>query len=128
MPSVKKVITRKYSSHKRGTCVPKKNVLIWVRLYELKNLTRIFIYKMFTFDRDTATIVAVLMCIVATMYMYRELNKTKSEMDNVKGFYGNLMTHLSRPPPQVKSVPVVETEKEEVLETQVDDDEEESSE
>ena len=40
---------------------------------------------MFTFDRDTATIVAVLMCIVATMYMYRELNKTKSEMDNVKG-------------------------------------------
>ena len=82
---------------------------------------------MFTFDRDTATIVAVLMCIVATMYMYRELNKTKSEMDNVKGFYGNLMTHLSRPP-QVKSVPVVETEKEEVLETQVDDDDEESSE
>lgn len=82
---------------------------------------------MFTFDRDTATIVAVLMCIVATMYMYRELNKTKSEMDNVKGFYGNLMTHLSSTP-QVKSVPVVETEKEEVLETQVDDDEEESSE
>jgi hypothetical protein len=68
------------------------------------------------------------MCIVATMYMYRELNKTKSEMDNVKGFYGNLMTHLSRPPQKVKSVPVVETEKEEVLETQVDDDEEESSE
>jgi len=83
---------------------------------------------MFTFDRDTATIVAVLMCIVATMYMYRELNKTKSEMDNVKGFYGNLMTHLSSAPPQVKSVPVVETEKEEVFETQVDDDEEESSE
>jgi hypothetical protein len=84
---------------------------------------------MFTFDRDTATIVAVLMCIVATMYMYRELNKTKSEMDTVKGFYGNLMTHLSRPPPpQVKSVPIVETEKEEVLETQVDEDEEESSE
>ena len=83
---------------------------------------------MFTFDRDTATIVAVLMCIVATMYMYRELNKTKSEMDNVKGFYGNLMTHLSRPSPKVKSVPVVETEKEEVLETQVDEDEEESSE
>lgn len=82
---------------------------------------------MFTFDRDTATIVAVLMCIVATMYMYRELNKTKTEMDNVKGFYGNLMTHLSRPS-QVKSIPDVETEKEEVLETQVDDDEEESSE
>ena len=83
---------------------------------------------MFTFDRDTATIVAVLMCIVATMYMYRELNKTKSEMDHVKGFYGNRMTQLYRPPPQGKAVPIVETEKEEVLETQVDEDEEESSE
>ena len=41
---------------------------------------------MFTFDRDTATIVAVLMCIVATVYMYRELNKTKTEMDNVRDF------------------------------------------
>ena len=49
-------------------------------------------------------------------------------MDNVKGFYGNLMTHLSRPPPKVKSVPVVEVEKDEVLETQVDEAEEESSE
>ena len=28
---------------------------------------------MFTFDRDTATIVAVLMCIVATVYMYLSL-------------------------------------------------------
>tara|TARA_B100000902_G_scaffold342312_1_gene346293 strand:+ start:321 stop:521 length:201 start_codon:yes stop_codon:yes gene_type:complete len=66
------------------------------------------------------------MCIVATMYMYRELNKTKTEMDNVKGFYGNLMSHLSRPPP-ISEI-VSEVEKDEVLETQVDEDEEESSE
>ena len=85
---------------------------------------------MFTFDRDTATIVAVLMCIVATVYMYRELNKTKSEMDNVKGFYGNLMARLSRPPQNPKHVSDVEieTENEEVLETQVDEDEDDSSE
>ena len=96
---------------------------------------------MFTFDRDTATIVAVLMCIVATVYMYRELNKTKTEMEGVKGskfrkvklpvegvkgFYGNLMAHLSRPAPK----PIVreEAQNEEVLETQVSEDEEESSE
>lgn len=78
---------------------------------------------MFTFDRDTATIVAVLMCIVATMYMYKELNKTKSEMESVRGFYGNVMAHLSRPTPQK---PVIENE--EVLETQVDEDEDDSSE
>ena len=82
---------------------------------------------MFAFDRDTATIVAVLMCIVATMYMYRELMKSKSEMDNVKGFYGNLMTHLSRPP-QPKTVSEIETKKEDVLDTQVEEAEEESSE
>ena len=81
---------------------------------------------MFTLDRDTATIVAVLMCIVATIYMYRELNKTKSEMEGVKGFYGNLMTHLSRAAP--KSVSEVEIQKEPVLETQVEETEEESSE
>jgi hypothetical protein len=81
---------------------------------------------MFTLDRDTATIVAVLMCIVATIYMYRELNKTKSEMEGVKGFYGNLMTHLSRPAP--KYVSEVEIQKEPVLETQVEETEEESSE
>ena len=81
---------------------------------------------MFTLDRDTATIVAVLMCIVATIYMYRELNKTKSEMEGVKGFYGNLMTHLSRPTP--KSMSEVEIQKEPVLETQVEETEEESSE
>tara|TARA_B000000441_G_scaffold49801_1_gene33024 strand:+ start:750 stop:998 length:249 start_codon:yes stop_codon:yes gene_type:complete len=82
---------------------------------------------MFTFDRDTATIVAVLMCIVATVYMYRELNKTKTEMNTVKGFYGNLMTHISRPP-QPKPVPENETKNEEVLDTQVEEIEEDSSE
>ena len=86
---------------------------------------------MFTFDRDTATIVAVLMCIVATMYMYRELNKTKTEMDNVRGFYGNVMAHLSRPSQKPGFSPRVsepEEENKEVSETQVDDDEEVSSE
>jgi len=87
---------------------------------------------MFTFDRDTATIVAVLMCIVATMYMYRELNKTKTEMDNVRGFYGNVMEFLSRPPPQkTRFSPRVsepEEENKEISETQVDDDEDDSSE
>ena len=80
---------------------------------------------MFTFDRDTATIVAVLMCIVATVYMYRELNKTKTEMEGVKGFYGNLMAHLSRPVP--KPIVSEETQNEEVLETQVEKTEEDSS-
>ena len=40
---------------------------------------------MFTFDRDTAMIVAIIMCIAASVYMYRELKTTKEEMEGVKG-------------------------------------------
>jgi hypothetical protein len=90
---------------------------------------------MFTLDRDTATIVAVLMCIIATVYMYKELNKTKSEMENVKGFYGNLMAHLSRPDPEelyeetdTKQVCEIHPKKESVSITQVENSEEDSSE
>tara|TARA_B100001113_G_scaffold353507_1_gene358118 strand:- start:4191 stop:4406 length:216 start_codon:yes stop_codon:yes gene_type:complete len=71
------------------------------------------------------------MCIVATMYMYRELNKTKTEMDNVRGFYGNVMEFLSRPPQKTRFSPRVsepEEENKEISETQVDDDEDDSSE
>lgn len=34
---------------------------------------------MFTFDRDTATIAAVIMCIAATAYLYRELKKIRED-------------------------------------------------
>ena len=34
---------------------------------------------MFTFDRDTATLVAIVVCIAATAYLYRELKKTREE-------------------------------------------------
>lgn len=35
---------------------------------------------MFAFDRDTATLVAVVVCIAATVYLFRELKKTKEEL------------------------------------------------
>ena len=34
---------------------------------------------MFTFDRDTATLVAIVVCIAATAYLYRELKKTRED-------------------------------------------------
>lgn len=34
---------------------------------------------MFALDRETATIVAVIVCIAATVYLYRELKKTKDD-------------------------------------------------
>jgi hypothetical protein len=34
---------------------------------------------MFTFDRDTATIAAIIVCIAATAYLYRELKKIRED-------------------------------------------------
>jgi hypothetical protein len=39
---------------------------------------------MFTFDRDTALIAAVVVCIAATLYMYREFGKTKNDLYEMK--------------------------------------------
>jgi len=51
---------------------------------------------MFTFDRDTAMIVDVIMCIAASVYMYKELKTTKEEMEGVKGMNGKMASFLSR--------------------------------
>jgi len=74
---------------------------------------------MFTFDRDIVTIIAVIVCIVATAYMYKELKKTNEEMEGVKGFNGKLVSFLSRP----KSPPFTEpeSEKRNALQTQVEE-------
>ena len=39
---------------------------------------------MFTFDRDTAIIAAVAVCIVATIFLYREFSKTKNDLYEMK--------------------------------------------
>ena len=39
---------------------------------------------MFAFDRETATIVAVVLCIAASAYLFNELKKTRSDMEGFK--------------------------------------------
>ena len=51
---------------------------------------------MFTFDKDTAMIVAVIMCIAVSIYMYKELKTTKEEMEDVKGMNGKMASFLSK--------------------------------
>ena len=41
---------------------------------------------LFCIDRDTAIITAVVICVVATAYLYRELKKSREEIDQVKSF------------------------------------------
>ncbi|BCV07055.1 MAG: hypothetical protein Ct9H90mV1_0210 [Prasinovirus sp.] len=57
---------------------------------------------MFTFDRDTATVVAILICIVGSLYLYKELKSTKDELNEVKGTNGQITSFLS----QIGPIPV----------------------
>lgn len=41
---------------------------------------------LFGLDRDTAIISAVVICVVATAYLYRELKKSREEIGQVKSF------------------------------------------
>ena len=84
---------------------------------------------MFTFDRETAIIVAIIMCIAASIYMYKELKTTREEMESVKGMNGKISSFLSQitpvrvPGPQRhQKIEQKDTPKE----TQVDEDSEEN--
>ena len=83
---------------------------------------------MLTFDRDTAIIVAIVVCVAATVYMYLELKNTKEEMEGVKGVNGKITSLLSNirqiPAPQSVQVP----ENNDVNQTQVEQGDDEISE
>ena len=50
---------------------------------------------MFTFDRETMTMIAVVLSILATVYMYKELNKTKEDMNRIKQTFVGFVNHIS---------------------------------
>tara|TARA_B100001113_G_scaffold166520_1_gene136260 strand:- start:2985 stop:3269 length:285 start_codon:yes stop_codon:yes gene_type:complete len=85
---------------------------------------------MFTFDRETAIIVAIIMCIAASIYMYKELKTTREEMESVKGMNGKISSFLSQITPVRVPGPAQKIEKpvkkDTVKETQVDEDFEEN--
>jgi len=87
---------------------------------------------MFTFDKDTAMIVAVIMCIAASIYMYKELKTTKEEMEGVKGMNGKMASFFSRVRPIQISNSVPDTPINDTInvknETQVDTESEENQE
>lgn len=75
---------------------------------------------MFAFDRETATIVAIVVCIAASAYLFNELKKTKSD---VEGFKNALVEKqqpvmfMGRPPMAPVPEPEVEPVQAAVAET-----------
>ena len=61
---------------------------------------------MFAFDRDTATLVAVVVCVAATVYLFRELKKTKEELSSAIAEKQQPVVYME--PPSVAAAPVPE--------------------
>lgn len=57
---------------------------------------------MFSFDRDTATIVAAIVCVLITVYIYRELNKAKDEINGFRKYHDEVIEHIK----EIPAIPV----------------------
>lgn len=62
---------------------------------------------MFAFDRDTATLVAAVVCVAATLYLYREFRKTRDELTTAIAAKQQPVVYME-PPPTVAAAPVPE--------------------
>jgi hypothetical protein len=66
-------------------------------------------------NRDTVLIVATIVCALGIIFLFKELSKTKEEMNSFKGFSAQVIKHLSAPPPtavpEPKPEPVTEEKK-----------------
>ena len=67
---------------------------------------------MIAFDRDIMMFVAIVVCIAASGYIYRELMKTKEEMKSYRNFTAQVAHKFIRPAPSVASVTETEPEAE----------------
>lgn len=68
---------------------------------------------MISFDRETLTIVAVILCIAATVYMYKEFTQAKSDIEGIKGFCNKIVQAHTPPPTQQRVIQEHDEEEEE---------------
>jgi hypothetical protein len=59
-------------------------------------------------NRETILTVATVICVLGVLFLFKELNKTKEEMNNFKNFSTQVVKHLSSPP--AKAAPTPEEE------------------
>jgi hypothetical protein len=82
---------------------------------------------MISMDRQTLTLIAVIVCLIGIVVMFRELKTAKEDVEGLKGFSVNVMKRMqpvpvpqpvSPPPPPA---PRVEKKQEEVAEEEVEE-------
>lgn len=74
---------------------------------------------MFSLDRETAMMVAVVVSLLASAYLYKELQKQKQDMSTIQSYTVSMSKQLSQapandaPPPKKKQVVTEAAEEEE---------------
>jgi hypothetical protein len=61
--------------------------------------------------KDTLLVVATVVCAVALVFLFKEMNKAKKDIDGFKNFSAQVVRHLTAPP-STEETPVSDTEEE----------------
>lgn len=69
-------------------------------------------------NRETMLTVAIIVCVIGLLYLFKELNRTKEEMGTFKNFSAQVVRRLKPPEPEQvqETEKKVEPKKEEVEE------------
>ena len=63
-------------------------------------------------NRETLLTIATIVCAVGVIYLFKEMNKAKEEMNSFKNFSAQVVKKLSAPEPVPKKEPEPEPEPE----------------
>jgi len=61
-------------------------------------------------NRDTIMMIATVVCALGIIFLFKELSKTKEEMNSFKTFSAQVVQHLNAPVPTPAPVPEPEPE------------------
>ena len=54
---------------------------------------------MISMDRETLMMVATVVALLGVVFLFREMNKAKQDVENLKGFSSHLIQRLNAPEP-----------------------------
>ena len=73
---------------------------------------------MIPMDRETLMMIATIVAIAGVIFLFREMNKAKADVENLKNFSAHLVQRMSAPEPRPVYAPVPEPETETPIEAE----------
>jgi hypothetical protein len=71
---------------------------------------------MIPMDRETLMLIATIVAIAGVIFLFKEMNKAKQDVENLKNFSAHLVQRLSAPEPEPKPKTKPDVESEEITE------------